>query len=112
MNDQNLQELHKLIAIWAYERNLVNGTDSKSQLNKLIEEVGELAVCINKKLSNERLKDAIGDCLVVLNILALQNDTNIRECTVKAWSEIKDRKGKIVDGIFVKENDQDIEADK
>jgi hypothetical protein len=30
---------------------------------------------------------------------------NIEDCIDVAWNEIKDRKGKMVDGIFVKEED-------
>jgi hypothetical protein len=39
----------------------------------------------------------------VLTILAAQKDLEIEECVVHAWHEIKDRKGRMVDGIFQKE---------
>jgi hypothetical protein len=39
---------------------------------------------------------------VVLTILAAQKGFNIEECIAHAWSQIKDRKGRMVDGIFVK----------
>lgn len=96
------------IRLWAHDRNLIKGSTSKAQLCKLMEEVGELAVSLNKNLGKDNLTDAIGDCMVVLTILATQNDTSIRECLLHAWLQIKDRKGKMVDGVFIKENDQDI----
>jgi len=103
----SLDALVKFTRIWADERNLIEGSTPQQQFCKLIEEVGELATSINKKLGNERVKDDIGDCLVVLIILASQSGLNVRECLQHAYNEIKDRKGKMVDGIFIKENDQD-----
>jgi hypothetical protein len=33
------------------------------------------------------------------------------ECLDQAWNDIKDRKGRMVDGIFIKEGDDDELAD-
>ena len=42
-------------------------------------------------------------CLVVMiNILA-RNKLTLEECLEVAYDDIKDRKGRMVDGIFVKE---------
>lgn len=89
---------------WAEDRNLVNGATSQAQMLKLTEEVGELAYAVARK-NNILVRDAIGDCIVVLTILAAQNNLDIYACVQAAWNEIKDRKGKMVDGIFVKEGD-------
>ena len=43
--------------------------------------------------------------IVVLINIAERNDLSLRECMEKAWEDIKDRKGRMVDGIFVKEDD-------
>lgn len=91
-----------LIRQWAEDRNLVEGSDLKSQFVKLIEESGELANAIGKKNDIE-FADAIGDMFVVLTILAAQNGMKIEDCIDGAWQEIKDRKGKMVDGIFLKD---------
>lgn len=40
-----------------------------------------------------------------LTILAYQLDTNLEECLQSAYNEIKDRRGKMVNGVFVKESD-------
>lgn len=91
-----------LIRQWAEDRNLIEGSDLKSQFVKLIEEAGELANAIGKKNDIE-FADAIGDMFVVLTILAAQNGMKIEDCIDGAWQEIKDRKGKMVDNIFLKD---------
>jgi NTP pyrophosphatase (non-canonical NTP hydrolase) len=91
-----------LIRQWAEDRNLIEGSDLKSQFVKLIEEAGELANAIGKKNDIE-FADAIGDMFVVLTIIAAQNRMHIEDCIDGAWQEIKDRKGKMLDGIFVKD---------
>jgi len=40
---------------------------------------------------------------VVLTILSAQLGFTVEEAIAHAWSEIKDRRGRMVDGIFVKE---------
>ena len=94
----------ELISNWAHKRNLVEGSDPHRQLTKLLEEVGELASVVAKG-NREKVVDSIGDAVVVLTILAEQHDVNIEDCIDAAWNEIKDRKGKMVNGIFVKESD-------
>jgi NTP pyrophosphatase (non-canonical NTP hydrolase) len=93
-----------LIRQWAKDRNLIEGSDIKSQFVKLIEEAGELANAIAKKNDIE-FADAIGDMVVVLTIMAAQNGMMIEDCIDAAWQQIRDRKGKMVDGIFIKEAD-------
>ena len=51
------------------------------------------------------LKDAIGDTLVTIIVLAHQLDLDVTECLSIAYEEIKNRKGKMVNGTFVKEED-------
>ena len=51
------------------------------------------------------LQDDIGDMLVVLINIALRNKYDLYECLEVAWDDIKDRKGKMVDGVFIKESD-------
>lgn len=91
-----------LIRQWAQDRNLIEGSDLKSQFVKLIEEAGELANSIAKQNDIE-FSDAIGDMFVVLTIMAAQNGMRIEDCIFGSYNEIKHRKGKMVDGIFIKE---------
>lgn len=89
---------------WALARNLIEGSTPEKQFTKLIEEIGELATGLAKK-RDDLVMDGIGDAVVVLTILAAQRGVNIEACIDMAWDEIKDRKGRMVDGVFVKEDD-------
>jgi len=88
---------------WAKERNLINKENAPKQTIKLMEEVGELASSILKD-DKEKIIDSIGDCVVVLTILAKQLDLDIDECTKLAYNEIKNRKGVTENGVFMKIN--------
>ena len=46
--------------------------------------------------------DGIGDSFVTLIILAKQLGLEPAECLEAAWNEIKNRTGKTVNGVFVK----------
>lgn len=89
---------------WAEDRNLIAGATRQAQMLKLVEELGELASGIAKE-KPEIVKDSIGDCFVVLTILAAQSGMMIEDCIEYSYNQIKDRKGKMIDGIFVKEED-------
>lgn len=89
---------------WAYDRNLVAGSTPEKQMLKLVEEIGELAHGMAKGREAE-IVDGIGDAVVVLTILAIQHDLRIEDCIESAWLEIKDRKGRMENGIFIKEGD-------
>ena len=93
----------ELIKQWAIDRNL-NTADPNKQMLKLVEEFGELGEGMAKG-KHELIKDALGDMYVVMTILAMQMDIDINECIDIAYNEIKDRKGKMIDGVFVKESD-------
>lgn len=95
--------LTRKIEQWAIERNL-HTADPDKQFQKLAEEFGELAEGLAKSRSDE-VKDAIGDMYVVLTILSMQLGFNIDDCIQLAYDEIKDRKGKMVNGVFIKESD-------
>jgi NTP pyrophosphatase (non-canonical NTP hydrolase) len=91
-----------LIRKWADDRNLIEGATPAAQYQKLCEEVGELGRGLIEDNQDLTL-DAIGDVTVVLTILASQLGLTIEQCIDAAYEEIKDRKGKMVNGIFVKE---------
>ena len=100
----NHYDLFTKIRGWAEARNLVTGSTPEKQFVKLQEEIGELAAGIMRKQPGA-IMDGIGDAAVVLTILAAQHGVTIEECIDAAWDEIKDRKGRMVDGVFVKEAD-------
>lgn len=99
------------IRTWAKDRNLIDGSDAKSQTVKLMEEVGELASGVAKN-KIDVVADSIGDCVVVLTILAEQHGLTIEDCIADAYQEIKDRKGRMISGVFVKEEDLTIDEPK
>ena len=86
---------------WARVRGLYEKGDPKTQLVKLQEEMGELAKATLEKDQDEII-DAIGDMVVVLTNLAHLNGLHIETCIASAYNEISQRKGKMVDGTFVK----------
>lgn len=95
--------LVKLVQLWAVDKGIANANPERQYL-KVVEEVAEIAtslICNN----TAELKDAIGDTVVTLIILALQNGTDLEECLQVAYDEIKGRTGKTVDGVFVKDSD-------
>ena len=94
--------IDRKIIEWANERGLIKEENAPKQFIKLTEEVGELASALLKKDPYETI-DAIGDIQVVLIILCEQLGINYKECLESAYNEIKDRKGKLVDGSFIKE---------
>jgi NTP pyrophosphatase (non-canonical NTP hydrolase) len=97
-----MSELNQKILEWAEQRSLIKPENSVKQLAKLTEEVGELAGAILKS-KPEEIKDAIGDIQVVLIILTEQLGLNYEECLESAYSVIKNRTGKTIDGTFVKD---------
>jgi len=94
---------------WASERGIYAGGDVKTQYIKLMEEAGELGRAILKEDDHE-FKDAIGDMVVVLVNLAHLGNTTIEDCITGAWQEIKNRKGSMQNGTFVKEFVRDMDA--
>ncbi|SET76481.1 Phosphoribosyl-ATP pyrophosphohydrolase [Oceanobacillus limi] len=99
----NLTELTEQIEQWAKERNL-DTADPNKQMLKLGEEFGELCQGMAKD-NMDQVIDSIGDMFVVMTILSRQLGINIECCVLDAYNEIKDRKGKMVNGVFVKESD-------
>jgi len=91
-----------LIRNWADERGLYENGDTKTQSLKLVEEVGETCRAILKE-DYEEITDGIGDCVVVLTNLAELHGVSIEECIEKAYNEIKNRKGKMANGTYVKQ---------
>ena len=91
---------------WATEKGIISKADVNTQFLKLLEEVGELSHGIQKR-NDEEIKDAIGDCVVVLtNLAAIHGVFTIEECVNSAYDVIKNRTGKMVNGVFVKEVSQ------
>lgn len=88
---------------WSTDRKIIQNGNKLAQGLKLVSEIGELADNLAK---GRCVKDDIGDCLVVLNNLALMSGITLNDCAAQAWHDIKDRKGHMNEhGVFIKDGD-------
>ena len=94
--------VYDLIRLWAKTRGIYKDGDTKTQFAKLQEESGELARAILKNNKPEFI-DAIGDMVVVLTNLAALEGLKIEDCVTSAYSVIASRKGKMINGTFMKD---------
>ena len=85
---------------WHEDRNLIEGSTDKDQVLKLQQELGELSDSVCKQ---KDVKDDLGDMMVIMLNIMKRNNVTMKECLETAYNDIKDRKGKMVDGIFIKE---------
>ena len=99
-----MQELIGKVNKWFEDRNLIEGSTDKDQILKLMQELGELS---DHACKGEDIRDDLGDMLVVMLNIMKRNNYTIEECLQVAYDDIKDRRGKMVDGIFVKESKEE-----
>lgn len=97
-------ELTIAIEKWGEEKGIFEKGTVVTQLKKLCEELGEVVDAI-KQGDVEEAKLEIGDCRVVLTLLAKMIGSDIDECSQLAYDKISKRNGKMVNGVFVKEED-------
>lgn len=118
-----MRQLIDNVIQWANDRNIIEGSRPAKQLEKTAAELVELCVAVGrdemltelglaKDSSSKQLEacstdcaDGIGDVLVTLIIVAEQLGLDIEDCLSMAYAEIKDRKGIMRGGKFVKESD-------
>ena len=101
--NNTLDQLVEQVEAWSVDKNLQNGNPDRQAL-KFYEEAGEVAAALSRG-QMDALKDGIGDTVVTLIILAQQHDMTLQECLQYAYDEIKGRKGKTINGTFIKESD-------
>lgn len=98
------EELKWKVELWAYDKNLVHYENRFKQFEKVVEEVFELKEeIIEDNLENMELE--FGDVIVTLIILSKQLGIDFEDCLEQAYNKIKYRKGKTIDGKFVKQED-------
>ena len=99
--DHYIDDLVFHISQWALDRNITaeGGATSYTQIPKLIEEVYEF----RDATTEEEAKLEFGDILVVCIQIARLRGLDMVECLDLAYNKIKDRKGRMIDGRFVKE---------
>lgn len=98
-----MQQLIEKVENWAADKGLEK-VNPRNQLLKMTEEVGEVAGALARGNDYE-LKGEIGDVVVTAIVLTMQKGWTLEECLRRAYNKIADRKGKMVNGVFVKEAD-------
>ena len=109
---------------WAEAKGIISAGNPIKQLTKTQEELDETMLALQKikhleepdlsfvdikdKMALEQtyraeVEDGIGDMLVTIIILAELVGMSSVDCLNVAYNEIKDRKGEMRDGLFVKE---------
>lgn len=101
----DFEEIQENVINWSAERGIFRESGLIEQFSKLYEEQGELIKAI-MDTDQEAIIDAIGDMMVVLTNIAQFTGVSLVRCYYTAYQQIKDRKGKMVNGIFVKEKKQ------
>ena len=97
------QALNENVKRWFIAKDM-HKQDPLKQIAKLYEEVNELHQAIIYSDEFE-VEDALGDIQVVLIGLGLQLDLDLGDCLQSAYDVIKHRTGKLVNGIWVKDNE-------
>jgi NTP pyrophosphatase (non-canonical NTP hydrolase) len=95
-----MNNLIELVVQWVRDRNFIEGSTPHAQFHKLIQECAELS---DNMCKGNDCRDDIGDILVVLINIATQMGLDIEECLAVAYDDIKDRKGTMINGVFVKD---------
>lgn len=57
-----------------------------------------------RRIKNE-IEEPIVRLISYLRTIAKYENLKFEDCLLQAWNEIKDRKGKLIDGVWVKEED-------
>jgi NTP pyrophosphatase (non-canonical NTP hydrolase) len=97
-----IQTLSSLVEQWAEEKGILSKATPLTQEMKTQEEVDELYHAILDD-NRDAIKDAIGDIMVTLIIQCKMQGMDLQDCLESAYNVIKNRTGKMVDGVFVKD---------
>lgn len=71
-----MNELIQKVTIWAEEKNLIGGSDSKTQTLGLISAAGKLSRSV---ANNEGIRNDVGKCFVMIIVLSAMDKYNIGE---------------------------------
>lgn len=102
---ENMNVLIGLVRQWGEDKGITgpNGkATAQTQYNKLLEEVSEIGTALDANDQHETV-DGIGDATVVLILLAELVGERFEDCLQSAYEVIKQRTGRMVDGIFLKD---------
>lgn len=123
---KSFEDLKELVLEWANDKDLLHSKNAEKQFMKFIEEVFEFKTEMDiwklykqfKRDENveqdfsveeverwKNMKLEMGDIFVTLIILCKQLGIDCVECLEMAYGKISKRKGKTVNGLFIKEED-------
>ncbi len=118
---KNFKELNENVLDWAKEKGILDKATPLTQWGKTEEEVAEtrealfslqnnLLTYVNskgqEKNTREEVKDGLGDVFVTLLIECKLVNLNPLDCLEEAYNIIKERTGEMIDGTFVKNENQ------
>lgn len=118
------EELGEKVLEWAKDKDLLHERNAEKQFLKFMEEVFEFRdewllfvheynKCSYGEANNDpevvelrgNMKLEMGDVFVTLIILCDQLNIDPVDCLARAYEKIKDRKGKTINGVFIKQED-------
>lgn len=126
MVNKSFEKLKEMILDWSDTKDLLHSENADTQFMKFVEEAFEFKTEMDiwnlyKKFKHsenierdfsieeverwKNLKLEMGDIFVTLIILCEQLGIDPTECLSMAYEKISKRKGKTINGIFVKEED-------
>lgn len=108
------EELEKQVIDWAVEKHIDIATNWKPQFSKMQEELYEFKDELmftdfdesRRSVSSDHRKREMmemGDIVVTLIIMAKQRGYDINSCLEMATEKIKNRTGRKINGVFVKD---------
>lgn len=95
-------QLENLIVGWGTQKGILPHPIPEAQFSKTLEEVRELQDALEEG-DIEGIRDSIGDIYVTLVMQTRAHGLTMNECIRTAWEEISQRTGKMVNGVFVKD---------
>jgi len=100
-----MRDIVKKVQEWSTARGLSMCDGFSSQIPKLKEELLDELIPALEREDWHEIIDGIGDIQVVLIVMCQQLAIDYDTCLEIAYNVIKNRKGKLVNGIFVKESE-------
>lgn len=90
---------------YAEDLKFISQYDIKYNVSQLATNIAEFIsdIASNHEISDE--SDAFIWCIEYLNVIAIQTGSSLKECIQIAYIDIKDRKGIVANGVFIKESD-------
>lgn len=107
--DENIQHSYYYVDEWSVE---VLYLHIAKEVGLIADSLIELSEQLSHINSRTQIQTSSRNIAIYLMFVANKFDLTLTECLEMAWNEIKDRQGKMVDGVFVKAADLEEVADE